>query len=206
MTSANDFGFYGILTNPRIGYRRLAAILVERQVAYIQLRMKHVPRAEVAIKARQLRRIVTGPSKLIVNDDPEIARDEGADGVHLGQDDMPLVEARAIVGPDAVIGLSTHNLDQTRAACALQPDYIGVGPVHATPTKDIPDPVLGLAGMAEMIAAATVPAVAIGGIDLHNTPAVLAAGARNLCAVRAINQADDPGAALDQLLLLIRSA
>ncbi len=200
MTTAPDFGFYGILTHPRLGYRRLAAILVQRQVPYIQLRMKRVPRVEVARKARELRRIVVGPSKLIINDDPEIARDEGADGVHLGQEDMPLPDARAIVGPDAIIGLSTHNLDQTRAACALQPDYIGVGPVYTTPTKDIPDPVLGLDRMADMIAAATVPAVAIGGIDLHNLPDVLAAGARNLCAVRAINGAEDPAAALDTML------
>jgi thiamine-phosphate pyrophosphorylase len=201
MTS--DFGFYGILTHPRDGYERLAAVMVDRAIPYIQLRMKNAPRAEVARTARALRRIVVGPSRLIINDDPEIARDEGADGVHLGQDDMPIAEARRIVGPDAIIGLSTHNPGQTRAACALEPDYIGVGPVHATPTKDIPDPVLGLDGMARMIQLATVPAVAIGGIDLDNAAAVLAAGARNLCAVRAINQADDPGAALDRMLEMI---
>lgn len=201
MTS--DFGFYGILTHPRDGYERLAAVMVDRAIPYIQLRMKNAPRAEVARTARALRRIVVGPSRLIINDDPEIARDEGADGVHLGQEDMPFAEARRILGPDAIIGLSTHNPGQTRAACALEPDYIGVGPVHATPTKDIPDPVLGLDGMARMIQLATVPAVAIGGIDLDNAAAVLAAGARNLCAVRAINQADDPGAALDRMLEMI---
>lgn len=201
-----DFGFYGILTHPRDGYERLAAVMVDRAVPYIQLRMKHAPRVEVARTARALRRIVEGPSKLIINDDPEIARDEGADGVHLGQDDLPFAEARRIVGPHAIIGLSTHNPGQTLAACALGPGYIGVGPVHTTPTKDIPDPVLGLDGMARMIELATVPAVAIGGIDLDNAAAVIAAGARNLCAVRAINQADDPGAALDRMLALLGRA
>lgn len=187
-----DFGLYGILTEPRVGYERLAAVLTARGVRFIQLRMKGAPHDLVRRTAEAVRAVIRPPSLFIVNDDPQIARDVGADGVHLGQDDMPYAEARALLGPEAVIGLSTHNPTQTRDACALGPDYIGVGPVFATPTKAIPDPVIGLKGMGEMLAQATVPAVCIGGIDLDNVAEVLAAGARNVCAVRAITQSDDP--------------
>ncbi len=206
MEHSPDFGFYGILTDPDMGYEPLARLMVQRGVRYIQLRMKGVPRGEVRQMAQRLRPIITSPSLFIVNDDPHIAAEVGADGVHLGQDDMPLAEARAIVGPGAVIGLSTHNPDQVRAACALEPDYIGMGPVYATPTKAIPDPVLGLDGLAEMLALATVPAVAIGGIDLDNAPDVLEAGARNLCAVRCITRAEDAGASLDAMIAMIDRA
>ena len=114
--------------------------------------------------------------------------------MHIGQNDMAYDDARRIIGREGVVGLSTHNLSQTRAACGLtpRPDYIGVGPVHATPTKQVPDPVIGLDGMHRMVEAATVPAVAIGGIDLENLDDLLSAGARNVCAVRCVNQAPDP--------------
>jgi thiamine-phosphate pyrophosphorylase len=198
-----DIGFYGILTKPVLGYERLAEIMVEHGVKIIQLRMKDQPRREVEAVAHRLRGIIPPGHIFIVNDDPEIAREVGADGVHIGQDDMEYSAARRIVGADAIIGLSTHNPVQTRAACALAPDYIGVGPVFATPTKEIPDPVIGLDGMAEMLALATVPAVAIGGIELENAADVVAAGARFLCAVRAINQAADPGAVLERFHAII---
>ncbi len=193
---AHDFGFYGILTDPRVGYEVAAAVMVQRGLRFVQLRMKGRPRDEVLATARRLRAIVVAPTLLIINDDPEIAAEVGADGVHLGQDDMPYAEARRIVGPDAVIGLSTHNPEQTRAACALGPDYIGVGPVYATPTKEHADPPIGLEGMREMLARATVPAVVLGSIDFDNAAEVLAAGAANLCAVRPVNGAEDPGAAI----------
>ena len=198
-----DFGFYGILTDPIVGYERLAELMVVRGVRFVQLRMKHQPRTVVEQTARRLREIVVAPSLFIVNDDPIVARDVGADGVHLGQDDMPLAEAREIVGLDAIIGLSTHSATQTRDACALGPDYIGVGPVFATPTKEVPDPAIGLDRMATMLGDATVPAVVLGGIDHDNAPQVLAAGAINLCAVRAVNQVADPGGALDRFIQLI---
>jgi thiamine-phosphate pyrophosphorylase len=203
MSSASGFGFYGILTDPLVGYERLAALMVERGVRFIQLRMKNRPRQEVLAVARSLRPIIKGESLFIMNDDPEIARDVGADGVHLGQDDMPADEARQIVGPDAILGLSTHSPDQVRAACASSPGYIGVGPVFATPTKERPDPVVGLDGMREMIDVASAPCVALGGIDHSNLESVLEAGARNVCAVRCINGSSDPGRDLDRLIHVI---
>jgi thiamine-phosphate pyrophosphorylase len=200
-----EIGLYGILTDPVVGYDRLAAIMVERGVRVIQLRMKGAPRVEVVSVARRVRAVVPAGVAFIVNDDPEIALEAGADGVHLGQDDMPYEDARRLLGDAAIIGLSTHDPAQTEAACALGPDYIGVGPVFATPTKRIPDPVIGLDGMRRMLALATVPAVAIGGIDHGNAAEVVAAGAEHLCAVRCINGSDDPGAEIDRMLLVLRN-
>jgi thiamine-phosphate pyrophosphorylase len=198
-----EFGFYGIISNPLVGYERLATIMVERGVRLIQLRMKKRPRDEVLSVAHSLRAIITPRSLFIVNDDPEIAKETAADGVHLGQDDMPVSLARQIVGPDAIIGLSTHDPLQERASCASDPDYIGVGPVFPTPTKEKPDPVIGLAGMREMLALATVPCVVLGGIDHSNLRQVLVAGARNVCAVRCINESSDPGKDLDRIISAI---
>jgi thiamine-phosphate pyrophosphorylase len=195
-----DFGFYGILTDPLVGYETLAAVLVSRNIRYIQLRMKNATADEVRRIALRLRAVVGGASKLIINDHPKIARDVRADGVHLGQDDISYSMARQILGDRAIIGLSTHNPEQVRAACALNPDYIGVGPVFATPTKEMPDPVIGLDGMAAMVAAASIPAVAIGGIDLSNINTVLEHGARNICAVRCINASPNPEKELDALI------
>lgn len=205
METSQDFGLYGILTHPKVGYERLAASLVDHGVRYIQLRMKDVDDETVTSVAERLRGIITGNSRFIVNDNPRIAKAVGADGVHLGQDDMTIEAARAMLGDDAVIGLSTHNPDQTVDACRKGPDYIGVGPVYATPTKRIPDPVIGLDGMKTMIGHATCPAVAIGGIDLDNLPDVLAAGARNVCAVRCINQSDHPDRVINEMIRQIES-
>ncbi len=201
-----EFGLYGILTDPRVGYERLAEILVSRGVRFIQLRIKGAPREEVVRVGRSLRPRIGGGSAFIVNDDPEAAAEVGADGVHLGQGDPPYARARALLGPRAIIGLSTHNPAQTRAACALGPDYIGVGPVFPTPTKAQPDPVIGLDGMRAMLSLADRPAVVLGGIDETNLSGVLAAGARNVCAVRALNRAADPAAALDRLLAILAAA
>jgi len=201
-----EFGLYGILTDPLVGYERLTEVLVSHGVRFIQLRMKHAPRAEVVKVGRRLRPLIGGASWFIVNDDPEAAAEVGADGVHLGQGDMPYARARALLGPEALIGLSTHNPAQTRAACALGADYIGVGPVFPTPTKDLPDQVLGLDGMRAMLALADRPAVVLGGIDATNLGGVLAAGARNVCAVRALNRAADPAAVLARLLAILGAA
>jgi len=203
MEFPKEIGLYGILTDPLIGYERLAAVMVEKGLKIIQLRIKGAPVDIVERAARAVRAVVPPGVAFIVNDDPRIARDAGADGVHLGQDDAHIDEARAILGPDAIIGLSTHDPDQTRAACALGPAYIGVGPVFATPTKRNPDPMIGLHGMAAMLTLATVPAVVLGGIDHSNVHEVLAAGARNVCAVRCINRSADPGAEIDRLLRAI---
>lgn len=200
-----DFGLYGILTNPAVGYEELARIMTDKGVRYIQLRMKRDSADEIRRTALRLRKVVGKESKLIINDHPKIAADVGADGVHLGQDDMSYKTARQILGKDAIIGLSTHNIDQVMEACRLEPDYIGTGPVFVTPTKEIPDPIIGLDGMAAMMERASVPAVAIGGIDLTNVREVLARGAKNVCAVRCINNSPEPEKEIDAFIEAIAS-
>ncbi|MBR3921611.1 MAG: thiamine phosphate synthase [Kiritimatiellae bacterium] len=189
----NDFGFYLVMTNPVVGYAKCAEAAVKAGVKIIQLRMKHASREEILREARKVRRVTSGTDTLfIVNDDPDIASEAGADGVHVGQDDLPPSEIRMRYPNLRIIGLSTHNINQACASTSQPIDYIGVGPVYATPTKDIPDPTLGLATMGEMIAAAAHPAVAIGGIDLKRLPSVIAAGARNFAVVRAVCQSPTP--------------
>lgn len=195
-----DFGFYLVITNPAVGYAKCAEAAVKAGVKIIQLRMKHVTREAVLQEAREIRGITAGTETLfIVNDDPEIALEAEADGVHVGQDDMTPIEVRAKYPDLKIVGLSTHNPEQVRASIAQPVDYIGVGPVYATPTKDIPDPVLGLRTMGGMIAAAGRPAVAIGGINEERLPEVLAAGARNFAVVRAVCSSPDPYSAIRRL-------
>lgn len=202
-----DFGFYLVMTDPVVGYARCAEAAVKAGVRILQLRMKHAPRADILREARDVRRITRGTGTLfIVNDDPSIAAEAEADGVHVGQDDMPVAEVRRLYPSLKVVGLSTHNPAQARAAVPQGPDYIGVGPVYATPTKDIPDPTLGLATMGEMIAAVPFPAVAIGGIDAARLPDVVAAGARNFAVVRAVCRSADPYSAILGLRRLARDA
>ena len=195
-----DFGFYLVITNPVVGYAKCAEAAVRAGVKIIQLRMKHAARDEILREAREMRRVTAGTDTLfIVNDDPSIAAEAAADGVHVGQDDMPPADVRARYPSLKIVGLSTHNPAQVAASRAQPIDYIGVGPVYATPTKDIPDPTLGLETMRAMIDAAAHPAVAIGGIDATRLADVLAAGARNWAVVRAVCQSPDPYAAIRNL-------
>lgn len=195
-----NFGLYLVITDPATSYETCAEAAVRAGVRFVQLRMKHTPRERIVATAKNLRSITAGTRTLfIVNDDPEIAAETGADGVHLGQSDLPIPAARERFPSLKIFGLSTHSLAQVEAACKLAPDYIGVGPVYATPTKEIPDATLGLETMQKMIAAAHVPAVAIGGIDASRLPDVLLAGARNFAVVRAVCRASDPYAAIRRL-------
>ena len=171
----------------------------------IQLREK-APRCaeEIVALAEPFRRAADRHNAMfILNDWPELVGQCGADGVHVGQDDAPVAEARAIAGYEALVGLSTHSpaeIDAARAtAGAARPDQISVGPVWETPTKE-GRPATGLA-LIEHAAAAdpTMPWFAIGGIDASNVAEVVAAGARRLVVVRAIRDAPDPEAAAREL-------
>jgi thiamine-phosphate pyrophosphorylase len=126
----------------------------------------------------------------ILNDRPDLVAATGAVGVHLGQDDATVTDARAIVGPEPLVGLSTHSPAQVDAAGDAPIDYIGVGPVHETPTKP-GRPAVGLELVRYAAAHATVPFFAIGGIDPANVGAVAEAGARRIAVVRALTEADD---------------
>ncbi len=141
-----------------------------------------------------------------VNDRADIARAAGADVLHLGQRDLPLSMARAIVEPGVVIGRSTHNQDQLVGALAEAVDYLCVGPCWPTPTKPgRPAPGLALVRVAAQLTGAK-PWFAIGGVDYDRLPEVLSAGARRVVVVRAITQADDPRAAAEQLSSALAAA
>lgn len=202
------FGLYLILTDPVAGYEACARAAVSQGVRYLQLRMKKSPEAEVLETALALRKITAGTGTLfIVNDYLNVAINSDADGVHLGQDDMGIDEARSIwKTPGKIFGLSTHNEDQEKAARLIGPEYIGVGPVFTTPTKENPDPVVGLDRMGAIIRSSPLTAVAIGGIDAGNLPEVLSHGAQNFAVVRAVNRAADPEAAIALLMNVWRKA
>jgi thiamine-phosphate pyrophosphorylase len=134
----------------------------------------------------------------VVNDRPEIALRAGADGVHVGQDDLPVEAVRRLVGPDVLIGLSTHSPEQFDAGLASAADYLSAGPIWETPTK-AGRPAAGLDFIRYAAAAATKPWFAIGGIDQQNIDEVVAAGARRAVVVRAIRDAEDPRAVASAL-------
>jgi len=170
-------------------------------VDIVQLREKELGREEIERSAQTFRRLCDTHSALfIVNDDPYLAQTCNADGVHLGQDDMPVEEAREILGPELIIGLSTHSKDQLAASGGTSSavDYVSVGPVWETPTK-LGRPGVGLGLVEHAAAHAPHPFFAIGGIEPANAAEVVAAGARRLGAVRAIRDADDPAAAAEAL-------
>ena len=195
-----DFGFYLVMTNPKVGYVECAKAAVKAGVKIIQLRMKHCPREEIVAMGKAVREVTRGTETLfIVNDDPSIAAEVEADGVHVGQDDMPVAEVRAQYPSLKIVGLSTHNPAQALAAIPQKPDYIGVGPVWATPTKDIPDPTLGVATAVQMAQSVPFPAVCIGGVDPGRLPELLKAGAKNFSVVRAVCASEDPYAAIRNL-------
>ena len=188
------FGLYVILTDPVSGYETCAAAAVEENIQFLQLRMKNKPPAEILETAIKIERITRDTStNFIVNDDIKIAMESNADGVHLGQDDLDIEQARGIWNdPDKIYGLSTHNRHQAAEAIPVKPNYIGVGPVFPTPTKAFPDPVVGLQNMRDIITANPLPAVVIGGINSGNLQDVLDHGAVNFSTVRPIMQASEP--------------
>jgi len=162
-------------------------------VDILQLRDKEAGDEQVLEAARVFRRLADEHGALFVlNDRPDLAVAAEADGVHVGQDDTPVSEARAVVGADRIVGLSTHSPDQIAAARGV--DYIAVGPVYATPTKP-GRPAVGLELIRHAAVNAPDPWFAIGGIDGRTVGAVAAAGARRAVVVRAITEADDPRAA-----------
>jgi thiamine-phosphate pyrophosphorylase len=172
----------------------------------IELRDREQPRNAVERSGRTFRRLADTYSALfIVNDDPYLALELRADGVHVGQDDIDPAEARRIMGPAAIIGLSTHSREQIEAAAKAPVDYISVGPIWETPTKE-GRPATGLELIGDAAEIASRPWYAIGGIDTGNAEEVVSAGAERLCVVRAIRDAENPRAAATALFDLVDPA
>jgi thiamine-phosphate pyrophosphorylase len=171
-------------------------------VDVVQLREKHLPDDQLTAVANATQALCEryGPPRplLLVNDRPQVALDVGADGVHVGQDDMPVAEVRELTGPDVLIGLSTHSRAQIDAVDASLVNYIGVGPIHETPTKP-GRPAVGAELIHYAAAHAPVPFFAIGGLNASNLAEALDAGADRVCVLRAVAGAGDPEQAAREL-------
>jgi thiamine-phosphate pyrophosphorylase len=168
----------------------------------IQLREKRMPALEFYEQARAARQ---SGVQLIINDRVDVALAAGASGVHLGQDDLPPEAARKLLGPQAVIGYSTHNVDEAIRATKLPIDYLAIGPIFSTTTKSDTAPVLGLEGLrAVRKAIEDLPLVAIGGITLNNARSVIDAGADSVAVISALLSTPDVTASTKTLLDLLR--
>lgn len=187
-----NFGLYLIITKSQLPYQEIARIAVKNNIRYLQLREKDLSDRELIAISREIMKITSGTkTKFIINDRADIAKIVDADGVHLGQDDLTLVEAKSILGEGKIYGLSTHSLEEAEEAIAQNPTYIGFGPVFPTPTKAKPDPAVGLDNIQEVVSTSPVPVVVLGGIDETNLQQVINAGAKNVCLVRYLMNCTD---------------
>lgn len=198
-------GFYSILDRNDEQLARLLVRPAEQGGAgsrVLQVRIKPpgpVPVSEVLAAARMARSVTARAGALLIIDDRiDIAMAVDADGVHLGQDDLPIAEARALVGRlraerPFLFGVSTHNREQVVEAIRAGADYLGFGPVYRTTTKQNPDPVQGLAGLSEaVLVAGATPVVAIGGITPACAPEIASTGAAAACCISAVNDSANP--------------
>jgi thiamine-phosphate pyrophosphorylase len=176
--------------------------LLQAEPCCLQLRAKDLGAQALA----EVARAVAGACRAMkvpfcVNDRVDVALAAGADAVHVGQDDLPLDQVRRITGGRLAIGVSTHTLAQAQAAARGGADYIGFGPLFATRSKAQADPPVGLEGLRQVLAAVTVPVVAIGGIALEQVPAVAATGAHAVAVIAAVMGAEDRAAAARRVVV-----
>ncbi|QIG50716.1 thiamine phosphate synthase [Nordella sp. HKS 07] len=176
-------------------------------VTMVQLRDKDAGTARMIETGRALLAVLAGTGvSLIVNDDVEAAIAIAADGLHVGQEDMPAAAARHLIGPDKILGLSIETPDAARAVADAPVDYVGIGPVFATPTKADHKQPIGFGGLAELVALCRLPAVAIGGLKAEHAAPVITAGADGLAVVSAICGRFDPRAEAQRIAEAVRTA
>ncbi len=184
-----------LCTPDRGDLEQFAAACIEGGVDVVQLRDKHLDARQLLDRARVLARVCRAHGvPFILNDRPDLALESGADGVHVGQDDAPVSLARRILGPDAIVGLSTHAPEDLAAAAEQEVTYISAGPVEATPTKP-GRPGVGLGYVSEASARSRVPVFVTGGVTPERVPALWSAGVRHFVVVRHLTQAVDARAA-----------
>lgn len=203
-----DMRLYALLTERhcRRPWRETAGLLLAGGVDVIQLREKDLPDSELLARARILREMTAeAATLLVINDRPDVALMSAADGVHLGQDDLPPADVRGIVGPDMLVGWSTHSAEHAAQAEQLPVDYVGVGPVHPTDTKGY-EVGKGAELVRQVCARVPCPTVAIGGITRDNAAAVIEAGATAVAACSALCAAEDPEAAARDLRAVVEEA
>jgi thiamine-phosphate pyrophosphorylase len=203
-------GLYFVTDRRLCGKKPLEEVImqaVKGGVSYVQLREKEISTrafVEEAVKIKKLLRPYQVP--LIINDRLDVALACGAEGVHIGQEDMPYEIARRLMGPKAIIGLSVETWEDVEISQTLDVDYIGVSPVYATPTKTDTKGAWGLEGVARIKAFSRHPLVAIGGINESNVKEVVKAGAQCTAVVSAICNAPDPEMAARRINEIIKSA
>ncbi len=187
-------------------FEPLARQLTDARADLIQLRDKRLCDRELAARGRVLRDITRGSNTLfIMNDRPDIAAIVGADGVHVGQDELSVADARAVLGPNRLVGVSTHSIEQARQAVLDGADYIGCGPTFPSRTKEF-DEFPGLALLQAVAEEISLPAFAIGGITLENVQQVLDIGIQQIAVSNCVTSATDPCAAISQLKRACESA
>jgi len=190
----------------------LTRLVVAGGATLIQLRDKHGATRRTIEEARAIHAALAGTGvPLVINDRVDVALAAQADGVHVGQDDMRVEDARRLLGPKAIIGLSIKTVVQANAAPLGQIDYAGVGGVYATASKDNPDPPIGIAGLRDIVAALRarrrdLPICGIAGIDASNAAPVIAAGADGVAVISALSAQNDPEAAARQLRAIVDQA
>jgi len=190
-----------------IGMVETARLAVAGGATMVQLRDKHAGTIRMIETGRALKQALDGTGALlIVNDDVEAAIAIGANGLHIGQEDMDAMRARTMVGPDMILGLSVETAPLAAAVDPGLVDYTGVGPVFATPTKADHKQPIGFDGLAKLVKASPVPSVAIGGLKADHVAQVFAAGAKGLAVVSAICGTPDPEAATRRIAAEIRKA
>jgi len=206
---AFDLSLY-LVTDRRMTTNLSLPALIKKAVAggvtVIQLREKECPTKEFFELALEVKKVIPPEIPLIINDRLDIALAAGADGVHLGQADLPVEVARKLLGPKAIIGLSVENFEQLQEAKNLPVDYLAISPVFPTPTKTDTGPAWGLEGLAQARRLTGRPLVAIGGINETNAFQVIQAGADGIAVVSAICASPDPEQASKRLRQIIEQA
>lgn len=187
-------------------FRALIGELIAAGVGAIQLRDKHLDDRTLLKRARKLRELTRGTSTLfIMNDRPDLAVLTRADGVHVGQNELAVREIRAIAGTDAIVGVSTHSIEQARQAVVDGANYIGVGPTFPSQTKQF-DEFTGMDLLSQVASEISLPAFAIGGINADNLPDVLATGVSRIAVSSTVAASQSPRQAADELLTALKSA
>lgn len=186
---------YGILDTGYVVPSDMATMaqkLIAGGIDILQLRAKHSSEEEIISMAAQIQPLAKAAKVIfIINDFPHLVQKTKADGVHIGQDDMSVAEARRLAGSGAIVGLSTHSLEQVQKAAITQPDYIGFGPLFATLTKPDYTPI-GIVDIAGAHAHASFPIFCIGGITQKNLPDVIVAGAKRVVIVSEFLKSENP--------------
>lgn len=177
---------------PEVPLEEKARLLISGGVRVMQLRMKRTPLRRALEAARAVAALCRGAEVVcLVNDRVDLALLAGAHGAHVGDEDLPAEDARALLGPERLLGVTVRNLVMAQAAHEAGADYVGLGPVFATSTKAVNAPALGLAGLAEVAAQGPLPVVAISGIGLANIEQVAAAGAHGAAVLSGLLLAPD---------------